>query len=51
MAIPGETYGYPVFVVLDENGIQIHTQDSAVLEEAIEKVKEFFTKWAPKRLS
>lgn len=52
---PGETYGNPVFVVLDENGKQIHTQDSAVLEEAkgygLEKVKEFFTKWAPKRLS
>ena len=49
---PGETYGYPVFIVLDENGKQIHTQDSAVLEEGkgygLEKVKEFFTKWAPK---
>lgn len=49
---PGEKFGYPVFVVLDQNGEMIHTQDSAVLEEgkgySLEKVKEFFTKWGPK---
>ena len=49
---PGEKFGYPVFVVLDKNGKMIHTQDSAVLEEgkgySIEKVKAFFTDWAPK---
>ena len=49
---PGEKYGYPVFVVLDKNGKQIHTQDSAVLEEgkgySLEKVKEFFNTWVPK---
>ncbi|WP_297985792.1 thioredoxin family protein [uncultured Chryseobacterium sp.] len=49
---PGEKYGYPVFIVLDKNGKQIHTQDSAVLEEgkgySIEKVKEFFNTWVPK---
>lgn len=49
---PGDKFGYPVFVVLDQNGKQIHTQDSAVLEEgkgySLEKVKEFFTKWSPK---
>lgn len=49
---PGEKYGYPVFIVLDGDGKQIHTQDSAVLEDgkgySLEKVKEFFTKWAPK---
>ena len=49
---PGEKFGYPVFVVLDKNGKMIHTQDSAVLEEgkgySIEKVKAFFTEWAPK---
>ncbi len=48
---PGEKFGYPVFIVLDQNGKQIHTQDSAVLEEgkgySLEKVKEFFMKWAP----
>ena len=49
---PGEKFGYPVFVVLDQNGKMIHTQDSAVLEEgkgySLEKVQEFFTKWGPK---
>lgn len=49
---PGKKYGYPVFIVLDKNGKQIHTQDSAVLEEGkgygVQKVKEFFEKWIPK---
>ena len=49
---PGDKFGYPVFVVLDKNGKQIHTQDSAVLEDgkgySLEKVKDFFKKWAPK---
>ena len=49
---PGEKYGYPVFIVLDKNGKQIHTQDSAVLEEgkgySLEKVKSFFNEWSPK---
>lgn len=49
---PGEKFGYPVFIVLDGNGKQIHTQDSAVLEDgkgySLEKTKEFFTKWGPK---
>lgn len=50
---PGEKYGYPVFIVLDKNGKQIHTQDSAVLEEgkgySIDKVKTFFETWKPKK--
>lgn len=49
---PGKKYGYPVFIVLDKNGKQIHTQDSAVLEEGkgygLNKVKDFFLKWVPK---
>ena len=49
---PGAKYGYPVFIVLDKNGKQIHTQDSAVLEEGkgygFEKVKTFFNEWKPK---
>ncbi|MPS71798.1 MAG: thioredoxin family protein [Chryseobacterium sp.] len=48
---PGEKFGYPVFIILDENGKQIHTQDSAVLEEgngySLEKVKDFFNSWKP----
>lgn len=50
---PGDKYGYPVFIVLDGNGKQIHTQDSAVLEEgkgySLEKVKTFFEAWKPKK--
>lgn len=49
---PGEKFGYPVFILLDQNGKMIHTQDSAVLEDgkgySLEKVKAFFTKWTPK---
>ncbi|TXF79070.1 thioredoxin family protein [Chryseobacterium sp.] len=50
---PGDKFGYPVFMVLDQNGKLIHTQDSAVLEDGkkgynLQKVKDFFTKWAPK---
>lgn len=49
---PGDKFGYPVFIVLDENGKQIHTQDSAVLEEgsgySLEKVKTFFNAWKSK---
>lgn len=50
---PGDKFGYPVFIVLDGNGKQIHTQDSSVLEEgkgySLEKVKAFFNEWKPKR--
>lgn len=50
---PGDKFGYPVFIVLDRDGKQIHTQDSAVLEDgsgySLEKVKEFFNSWAPKK--
>lgn len=49
---PGEKFGYPVFIILDKNGKQIHTQDSAILEEgkgySVEKVKDFFNAWTPK---
>lgn len=50
---PGEKFGYPVFIILNEDGKQIHTQDSAVLEEgsgySLEKVKDFFNAWKPKK--
>lgn len=50
---PGEKFGYPVFIVLDEDGKQIHVQDSSVLEEgsgySLAKVKEFFKTWSPKK--
>ena len=45
-------FGFPVFVVLDENGKVIHTQDSGFLEEGKgynkEKVMRFFECWTPK---
>lgn len=50
---PGKKFGYPVFLVLNSEGKQIHTQDSSVLEDGkgygLEKVKDFFSKWAPKK--
>jgi len=50
---PGEKYGYPVFIVLDKNGKQIHTQESGSLEEgkgySLDKVKAFFEAWKPKK--
>jgi thioredoxin-related protein len=49
---PGKKFGYPVFIVLDKNGKQIHTQDSSVLENgkgySLEKVEKFFSDFAPK---
>lgn len=48
---PGAKFGYPVFIVLNQNGKMIHTQDSAVLEEgkgySLEKTKSFFLKYVP----
>ena len=44
--------GFPVFVVLDEEGKVIHIQDSSFLEEGNgynqEKVLRFFKNWTPK---
>jgi len=45
-------FGFPVFVVLDEEGNVIHIQDSSFLEEGRgynqEKVLRFFKSWTPK---
>ena len=45
-------FGFPVFVVLDEEGKVIHIQDSGFLEEGQgynqEKVLSFFKNWTPK---
>ena len=44
-------FGFPVFVVLDEEGRVIHIQDSSFLEEGKgynqEKVLRFFRNWTP----
>ena len=48
---PGR-FGFPVFVILDENGQVIHIQDSGLLEEGESyhknKVMGFFANWTPK---
>lgn len=45
-------FGYPVFVVLDEQGQVLHLQDSGLLEEGEsynqQKVMSFFKNWTPK---
>ena len=47
-----ERFGFPVFVVLDEQGKVLHIQDSSFLEEGKgynqEKVLRFFQNWTPK---
>jgi len=44
-------FGFPVFVVLDEEGKVLHIQDSSFLEEGQgyrqEKVLRFFRNWTP----
>ena len=48
-------FGFPVFVVLDEEGKVLHIQDSSFLEEGksynAEKVLRFFRNWTPKVVS
>lgn len=47
---PGR-FGFPVFVVLDESGHVLHTQDSSFLEDgqgySQEKTIRFFKNWTP----
>ena len=46
-----DRFGFPVIVILDENGNVLHTQDSSFLEEGKgynkEKVIRFFKNWTP----
>ena len=46
-----ERFGFPVFVVMDETGKVLHTQDSSFLEEgngySRDKVIRFFKNWTP----
>ena len=46
---PGR-FGYPVFLILDENGKLIHTQNSAYLEEgnghSVKKITDFLKNWS-----
>lgn len=49
-----QRFGFPVFCILDANGLRIHTQDSALLEEGEgydrKKVWAFLANWSPKAL-
>ena len=49
-----QRFGFPVFIILDGNGNQIHTQNSAYLEEgkgySKEKVLGFLNDWTPSAL-
>lgn len=49
-----QRFGFPVLVVLDENGKQLHTQDSSLLEQGSgynsEKVESFLQNWSPAAL-
>ena len=48
-------FGFPVFVILDEQGKRIHTQNSAYLEEgksySEKKVTDFLRNWTPKEVT
>lgn len=49
-----QRFGFPVFVILDEKGNRLHTQNSAYLEEgkghSPEKIAEFLEQWSPAAL-
>jgi len=49
-----QRFGFPVFVVLDDKGTRLHTQNSEYLEEgkghSKEKVLEFFKDWSPEAI-
>jgi thioredoxin-related protein len=49
-----QRFGFPVFIVLDNKGKQLHTQNSSYLEKdksySKEKVMEFFQHWNAKAL-
>ena len=46
-----QRFGFPVLVVLNSDGKQLHTQDSGLLEKGngydYEKVKSFLKNWSP----
>lgn len=50
-----QRFGFPVFVILDDKGNRIHTQNSAYLEEgkghSAKKVLEFLKGWSPAALN
>ncbi|MBC7848302.1 MAG: thioredoxin family protein [Chitinophagaceae bacterium] len=49
-----QRFGFPVFVILDDKGNRLHTQNSAYLEQDEgydkQRVTDFLTTWNPKAL-
>ncbi len=49
-----QRFGFPVFIILNKNGEQLHTQNSAYLEQGKsynkDKVIEFLDQWSPRAL-
>lgn len=50
-----QRFGFPVFIILNEKGERIHTQNSEYLEDGKKsynpnKVREFLENWSPKAL-
>ncbi|GAB6279950.1 MAG: hypothetical protein STSR0006_19930 [Lentimicrobium sp.] len=49
-----QRFGFPVFVILNQKGERIHTQDSGLLESGEnyddKKVIQFLKNWSPKAL-
>ncbi len=49
-----QRFGFPVFIILDENGNRMHTQNSEYLEQGRsynkQKVFEFLLQWTPQAL-
>ena len=49
-----QRFGFPVFLVLNQNGTRIHTQNSGILEKDssydIKQVTQFFNHWIPAAL-
>lgn len=49
-----QRFGFPVLVILDENGERLHTQSTVFLEEdkgySKKTIKEFLNNWSPKAL-
>ena len=51
-----QRFGYPTFIILDENGKRIHTQNSEYLEDGKSsynknKVQSFLEMWSPRALN
>jgi thioredoxin-related protein len=50
-----QRFGFPVLVILDENGNLLHTQDSGLLQQgnlySTEQISSVLNKWAPSSIA